>query len=88
MRVQQELGASKSVIGITLTTVHRGVDSLLAPRSRSTPTPAVRLGVALDRGAYELRGWAGFSHLRGDTADIIVCSARPCTTSSAPMPVT
>jgi len=32
MRVQQELGASKSVIGVTLTTVHRGVDSLLAPR--------------------------------------------------------
>ena len=71
MRVQQELGASKSVIGVTLTTVHRGVDSLLAPRyTKHAYAGGADWVLRWDRGAYELRGWAGFSHLRGDTADI------------------
>ena len=71
MRVQQELGASKSVIGVTLTTVHRGVDSLLAPQyTKHAYAGGADWVLRWDRGAYELRGWAGFSHLRGDTADI------------------
>src|SRR5712672_3617687 len=57
MRVQQELGASKSVIGVTLTTVHRGVDSLLAPQytkhAYAGGADSVR---RWDRGAYEQRG--------------------------------
>jgi len=71
MRVQQELGASKSVIGVTFTTVHRGVDSLLAPQyTKHAYAGGADWVLRWDRGAYELRGWAGFSHLRGDTADI------------------
>ena len=71
LRVQQELGASKSVIGVTLTTVQRGVDRLLAPSyTKHAYAGGADWVLRWDRGAYELRGWAGFSHLRGDTADI------------------
>ena len=71
MRLQQEFGASKSVVGVSFTTVHRDVDSLLAPRyTRHAYAGGADWVLRWDRGAYELRGWAGFSHLRGDTADI------------------
>lgn len=71
VRVQQELGASKSVIGVTLTTVHRDVDNLLAPRyTKHAYSGGADWVLRWDRGAYELRGWAGFSHLLGDTANI------------------
>ncbi|HYU30366.1 MAG TPA: DUF5916 domain-containing protein, partial [Gemmatimonadales bacterium] len=71
VRVQQEFGASKSVVGVTLTTVQRDMDALVAPsyvhRAYAGGADWV---LRWDRGAYELRGWAGFSHLRGDTAAI------------------
>jgi hypothetical protein len=71
MRVQQEFGASKSVIGVTLTTVQRDVDSLMAPRYiEHAYSGGADWVLRWDRGAYELRGWAGFSHLRGDSAVI------------------
>jgi len=71
VRVQQELGASKSVVGVTLTAVHRNVDNLLAPRyTKHAYAGGADWVLRWDRGAYELRGWAGFSHLSGDTADI------------------
>ena len=71
MRVQQELGASKSVIGVTLTAVHRDVDSLLAPRYiKHAYAGGADWVLRWDRGAYELRGWAGFSHIRGDSLAI------------------
>ena len=71
MRLQQEFGASKSVVGVTLTTVHRGLDSLLAPtNTRHAYAGGADWVLRWDRGGYELRGWLGFSHLRGDTSDI------------------
>jgi hypothetical protein len=67
VRVQQEFGASKSVVGVTLTTVQRDLDALLAPtvvhRAYSGGADWI---LRWDRGAYELRGSLGFSHLRGD----------------------
>ncbi len=71
MRLQQEFGASKSVVGVTFTTVHRDLDSLLAPNySRHVYAGGADWVLRWDRGAYELRGYAGFTHLRGDARDI------------------
>jgi len=71
VRLQQEFGASKSVVGVTLTTVHRDLDSLLAPNySRHAYAGGADWVLRWDRGAYELRGYAGFTHLRGDARDI------------------
>src|SRR3989440_9356585 len=71
VRLQQEFGASKSVVGVTFTSVQRDLDSLLAP----TYPPRAYAGGAdwvmrWDRGAYELRGGLGFTHLRGDSSAI------------------
>src|SRR2546421_8216873 len=71
LRLQQEFGASKSVVGVTLTTVHRGLDSLLAPNyTRHAYAGGADWLLRWDRGAYELRGWLGFTHLRGDSSAI------------------
>jgi hypothetical protein len=67
VRVQQEFGESKSVVGVTLTTVQRDVDSLLAPTyTRTAYSGGADWVLRWDRGAYELRGSLGFTHLRGD----------------------
>ena len=67
VRLQQEFGASKSTVGVTLTTVQRNVDSLLAPAYTSHAyAGGADWVLRWDRGAYVLRGWLGFSHLRGD----------------------
>ena len=66
-RVQQEFGASKSVVGVTLTTVHRDLDALLAPSyTQHAYAGGVDGVLRWDRGAYVLSGSLGFSHLRGD----------------------
>jgi len=71
VRLQQEFGASKSVIGVTLTTVQRELDSLLTPNyTRHAYAGGADWVLRWDRGAYELRGYAGFTHLRGDARDI------------------
>ncbi|PYP57892.1 MAG: hypothetical protein DMD40_07035 [Gemmatimonadetes bacterium] len=71
MRLQQEFGASKSVVGVTFTTVQRDLDSLLAPNyTRRAYAGGADWVLRWDRGAYELRGYAGFTHLRGDARDI------------------
>ena len=71
VRLQQEFGASKSVLGVTLTSVQRDLDSLLAPNyTRHAYAGGADWVLRWDRGAYELRGWLGFSHLRGDSAAI------------------
>ena len=73
VRVQQELGASQSVIGVTLTTVQRdlGGDPLLLGRyTRKAYTGGADWVLRWDRGAYELRGYLGFSALSGDAAAI------------------
>jgi len=60
-----------SVIGVTLTTVQRDVDSLMAPSyTKHAYAGGADWVLRWDRGAYELRGFAGFSHLRGDSSDI------------------
>src|SRR5206468_956415 len=70
-RLQQEFGASKSVVGVTLTTVQRDLDSLLAPSyTRHAYAGGADWILRWDRGAYELRGWLGFTDLRGDSAAI------------------
>ena len=67
VRLQQELGASKSVVGVTLTTVQRDVSALLAPTYTSHAySGGADWVLRWDRGAYVLRGSLGFSHLRGD----------------------
>jgi len=71
VRLQQEFGASKSVVGVTLTALHRGLDSVLAPSfDRRAYAGGADWVLRWDRGAYELRGYAGFTHLRGDARDI------------------
>ena len=71
VRVQQEFGASKSVVGATLTTVQRDVDAAMAPLyTHRAHAGGADWVLRWDRGAYELRGYAGFSHLRGDARDI------------------
>ena len=77
-RLQQEFGASKSVVGVTLTTVQRDVDSLLAPRyNKQAYTGGADWVLRWDRGAYVLRGWLGFSHIRGDSTAIIRVQRSP-----------
>ncbi len=71
VRLQQEFGASKSVVGVTLTTVQRDLDSLLAPSfTRHAYAGGADWVLRWDRGAYELRGYAGFTHLRGDPRNL------------------
>ncbi len=71
VRVQQEFGVSKSVVGVTLTSVQRDLDTLLAPLfTRRAYSGGADWVLRWDRGAYELRGYTGFSHLRGDAAAI------------------
>jgi hypothetical protein len=73
VRVQQELGASRSVVGVTLTTVQRdlGGDPLLLGRyTRKAYTGGADWVLRWDRGAYVLRGWLGFSAIRGTAAAI------------------
>jgi len=72
VRLQQEFGAStKSTVGVTVTTVQRRLDSVLAPAfNRRAYAGGADWVLRWDRGAYVLRGWLGFSQLRGDASDI------------------
>jgi uncharacterized protein DUF5916 len=66
-RVQQEFGASKSIVGITFTTVQRDLDPLLQPvYTHRAYSGGVDWLLRWDRGAYELRGWLGGTRLQGD----------------------
>jgi len=66
-RVQQEFGASKSIVGVTFTTVQRDLDPLLQPvYAHRAYSGGVDWLLRWDRGAYELRGWVGGTQLRGD----------------------
>ena len=72
-RVQQEFGASKSVVGVTLTAVQRelGSDPLLLGRyARKAYSGGGDWVLRWDRGAYELRGYLGFTAISGDAAAI------------------
>lgn len=77
-RVQQEFGASKSVVGVTLTTVQRDVSGSLASRyTKHAYSGGADWVLRWDRGAYVLRGWAGFSHIRGDSLAILRVQQSP-----------
>ena len=72
-RLQQEFGASQSVVGATFTMVHRDLgstDPLAAWYDRGAFAGGADWVLRWNRGAYELRGWLGFSHIGGDSAAI------------------
>jgi hypothetical protein len=72
-RLQQEFGASRSVVGVTFTTVQRDLEpgsALAGVYNRRAYTGGADWVLRWDQGAYQLRGWLGFSHIQGDTAAI------------------
>jgi len=75
VRLQQELGASVSTVGLSLTGVRRDVgssteDPLGALLTRDALSGGIDWNFRLKGGEYELGGYAGFSHVGGDTAVI------------------
>ena len=74
VRVQQEVGRQKSVLGWTATNVSR---NLSGPGSLNTllARQATALGTdwrfRFKEGMYEFTGWAGYSRVAGDTAAMI-----------------
>ena len=72
-RLQQEFGSSGSVVGATLTAVQRDVprgSPLAALYNRAAVVAGADWVLRWAQGGYELRGWLGVSHIRGDTAEI------------------
>src|SRR5438477_2126553 len=69
LRLGREFGASDSTVGGTVTTVQRGLDSVLAPAfNRHAYAGGADWVLRWDRGGYELHGWLGFRQIRGDTS--------------------
>ena len=74
LRVQQEFGSEGSTVGIMLTGLHRDLKdgNPLADRLRKEAvTGGVDWNLRMKDGMYEITGYTGFSHVRGDTAAII-----------------
>ncbi|MEJ2336007.1 MAG: DUF5916 domain-containing protein [Gemmatimonadales bacterium] len=76
VRLQQELGASVSTVGLTLTGVGRDVgpsteDLLGETLARNAFSGGADWNFRLKGGEYELGGYAGFSHVGGDTAAVV-----------------
>ena len=75
VRVQQEFGRSQSTVGGTLTAVHRGFgdggQALAGLLSRDAYSGGADWKVRLNQGMYEITGYAGFSHIRGDPRAIL-----------------
>jgi Domain of unknown function (DUF5916) len=72
-RLQQEFGADKSVVGVTFTTVQRDLpdgSALAARLTRQAYAGGADWVLRWDRGAYQVRGYLGFSDIRGDTTAI------------------
>ncbi|MHB1327043.1 MAG: DUF5916 domain-containing protein, partial [Gemmatimonadales bacterium] len=73
LRLQQEVGRSRSTLGMVLTGVRRGLgeagglDTLL---SQNAVTGGVDWRLRFQEGKYEITGWAGFSRIDGDPASI------------------
>ena len=75
VRLQQEVGASVSTLGLTLTGVGRDVgpsteDELGSILTRNAFSGGIDWNFRLKGGEYELGGYAGFGHVAGDTAAI------------------
>ncbi|HYH80394.1 MAG TPA: DUF5916 domain-containing protein [Longimicrobium sp.] len=73
-RVQQEVGKGGSTVGLVLTGVHRGVDEA-DPEASVLHTSALAGGtdwrLRFARGRYQVRGWAGFSRVAGDSLALL-----------------
>jgi len=74
VRIQQEFGADKSTAGIMLTGIHRDINDG-DPLAETMRTDAVTGGadfiLRLKGGEYVLDGYAGFSHVSGDSTAIL-----------------
>ncbi len=70
VRVQQEVGSDRSVVGGTVTAVRRafGGGSLQNELVRAAYAGGTDWQIRFQEGKYELTGWAGFSRLEGDPA--------------------
>ncbi len=74
VRLQQEVGRQASTIGATLTGVRRDIgdgDLLLPLLAREAITGGVDYRWRMKQGMYALSGWAGFSHVAGDSLAIL-----------------
>lgn len=72
-RVQQELGASASTVGLSLTNVHRDLHadgSLREHLTRNAVAGGADWNLRFRGGAYQLTGHVGGSYVEGDTAAI------------------
>ena len=72
LRLQQEFGADASTAGITLTSVSRNFDSfeMRSQLNKQAITGGGDFAMRFQGGKYEIRGHAGFSHIRGDSSAI------------------
>ncbi|HKI96024.1 MAG TPA: DUF5916 domain-containing protein [Gemmatimonadales bacterium] len=73
VRLQQEFGASASTAGITLTGVERSLtagSALADYLDRTAVTGGGDWALRFDDGEYQLNGYAGFSHVAGDSLAI------------------
>ena len=72
-RVSQQFGKNNSTVGAILTGVHRNL-AKDSPLSRILNQDAITGGtdftLRFKRNTYRLDGWAGFSHVRGDSLQI------------------
>jgi hypothetical protein len=71
-RVSQQFGANNSTIGAILTGVHRNLDGspLASILNDRAITGGTDFSLRFKRNAYRLGGWAGFSHVMGDSLQI------------------
>ena len=73
LRLQQELGASASTIGLSLTGVRRDLPEagpLVGLLNKSATTGGIDWDWRIDEGKYDLSGHTGFSHIRGSAEEI------------------
>lgn len=74
VRLQQEFGQSQSTIGATATLVRRDVEpgsDLGATLTSNAVTGGIDYALRFDGGAWQLAGYAGGSHVRGDSLAIL-----------------
>jgi hypothetical protein len=74
MRLQQDFGEDQSTAGIILTGMHRDIDDdhpLLGSLRKDAITGGADWNLRFKDGMYVLEGYAGFSHVRGDSSAIL-----------------
>jgi len=73
-RTQQEFGRERSTVGVTLTGMHREVetgDPLASLLPRDAVSGGADWNLRFRGGEYEIGGFAGFSHVAGDSTAIL-----------------